>query len=172
MRFLLLALGIFFFSEGNCSDSVSVFAILDLKKVASESLAGKDIEQQIEAANKEARKDLEDLEHTIKSMESSKKPDYDARKIEDMQLILYDMVRKKKYQISEAYRRAISILDGEMKKTIEKICAKAGIKLVVNSEAVIYMTKGCKNITNEVIQELNKVCKNVKVDLKELQESK
>jgi Skp family chaperone for outer membrane proteins len=168
MKFLFIIFGLLYLSEVSCADSGAAFAVLDLKKVASESAAGKDIEKQIEAANNSSKKDLMDLESKIKSMESNKKTDYDTRKIEDMQLILYDMVRTKKYQISDAYKRAIAILDDEMRKIIEKICAKKGIKVVMSSEAVVYMTKECANVTDEVIKGLDAVCKSVKVEIKEL----
>jgi Skp family chaperone for outer membrane proteins len=101
-------------------------------------------------------------------MESDKKSDYDARKIEDMQMILYDMVRSKKYQISEAYSRAVAVLDREMRKVVEKICREKGVKIVVNSEAVVYLSEECSDITQEVIKELDETCKSIKVELKEL----
>jgi Skp family chaperone for outer membrane proteins len=148
-------------------NSASVFAVLDLKKVASESSAGKDIEAQIEAINKESKKDLLDLESKIKSMESNKKSDYDTRKIEELQIILYDMVRTKKYQISEAYRKAIAVLDLEMRKVIKEITTEKGIQIVMNVEAVVYLVKDGYDITAEVINRLNKVCKSVKVTIKD-----
>ncbi|MDR0968287.1 MAG: OmpH family outer membrane protein [Holosporaceae bacterium] len=156
----------FFLFQAECSPAVSIFAALDLKKVASECEAGKDIEKQIEEINQESKKDLKDLETQIKSMESNKKSDYDARKIEDMQMILYDMVRTKKYQISEGYGRAIGVLEKEIKKVVADICKEKGIQIVLNSETIVHMEKNCLDITKETIDRLNKVCKSIKVELK------
>jgi Skp family chaperone for outer membrane proteins len=165
MKFLSIILIFLFFNSG-CADS-SAIAIIDLKKVASESEAGKDIEKQIEKLNEEAKNDLQDLEGKIKSMESNKKSsDYDVRKIEDMQLILYDMVRTKKYHISEAYDKAIVALDQKMKKIIEEICQKESIEITLNSDAVVYFGKNPKDITDRVIARLNEVCKSIKVELR------
>jgi Skp family chaperone for outer membrane proteins len=77
------------------------------------------------------------------------------------------MVRTKKYQISEAYNKAFSVLDEKMKKIINKICKKNDIKIVMNGEAVVYMTKDGMDITNMVIEELDKICSNIKVEIGE-----
>jgi Skp family chaperone for outer membrane proteins len=166
MKFLSIAFAFFLF-QAECADSASAFASLDLKRVASESEAGKSIEKQIEEINQRSKKDLQDLESKIKSMESDKKSDYDARKIEDMQMILYDMLRTKKYQISDAYGEAIAILEKEIKKVVEAVCKEKGIKVVVSSEAIVYIDKKCPDIADEVIKRLNNACKSIKVELKE-----
>ncbi|MDR1982864.1 MAG: OmpH family outer membrane protein [Holosporaceae bacterium] len=171
MRLVLVTLGILLFessyasSAPKCANSASVFVILDLKKVASESVAGKNIESQIEAINKESQKDLLDLESKIKSMESSRKSDYDARKIEELQIMLYDMVRTIKRRIAKAYEDAIAALDQEMRKVISKIAAEKGIEVVINAEAVVYVKNG-HDITEEVINKLNETCKSIKVEIK------
>ncbi|MDR0581139.1 MAG: OmpH family outer membrane protein [Holosporaceae bacterium] len=143
------------------------FAIVDLKKIAAESLAGKSIEEQIKSINDRAKKDLLDLESKVKGMESNKKADYDSRKIEDMQLIMYDMVRSKKYQIAEAYRKAVTTLDEETQKIIAKVCKEKGISVVVNAEAVVYAAVESMDITGEVIKELNERLRSVSVEVKE-----
>ncbi|MDR2781163.1 MAG: OmpH family outer membrane protein [Holosporaceae bacterium] len=143
-------------------------AILDLKRIATESEAGKDIEKQIEKLNQDASKDLEELESQIKLLDSKKKKSAeDSRKIEELQVLLYDMVRTKKYQITEAYKKAVAIVDREMKKIIEKICKKDRYKVVINSDAIVYATQECKDITGDVISELNRHCKEVKVEITE-----
>jgi Skp family chaperone for outer membrane proteins len=154
-------------ASSNPVSLASALAVLDLKKVASASLAGKNIEAQAEEINTESRKDLLDLESKIKSMESNKKSDYDARKIEELQIILYDMVRTKKYQISEAYRKAIAVLDLEMRKVINEIIREKGIKIVMNTEAVVYLVSDGYDITAEVIKKLDAICKTVKVEIKD-----
>ncbi|MDR2106952.1 MAG: OmpH family outer membrane protein [Holosporaceae bacterium] len=161
--FLLLICG-----TVRCIDPVRCFAVLNLKKVASSSLAGKDIERQIEIANRESKKGLLDLEAQIRSMESNKTSEYDARKIEDAQIQLYEMVHDKKYQISEAYKKAVGILDAEMKKVIKEICSEKNLAIVINSEAVVYYSEECPNITDEVIKRLNDACKTIAVELKQL----
>ncbi|MDR0753404.1 MAG: OmpH family outer membrane protein [Holosporaceae bacterium] len=142
-------------------------ATVDWKRVAVESLAGKSIEEQVKSINDHAKKDLLALELKIKEMESNKKADYDSRKIEDMQLILYDMVRSKKYQIAEAYRKAVAMLEEEARKIIAKVCKEKGISVVVNAEAVVYTAAENMDITMEVIKELNGRLQKVNVEVKE-----
>ncbi|MDR2645611.1 MAG: OmpH family outer membrane protein [Holosporaceae bacterium] len=142
-------------------------ATVDWKRVAAESLAGKSIEEQIKSINNRAKKDLLDLESKIKEMESNKKADYDSRKIEDMQLILYDMVRSKKYQIAEAYRKAIATLEEESRKIIAKICKEKGVSVVINAEAVVYVAAESMDITAKVTKELNDRLPSINVEVKE-----
>ncbi|MDR1236353.1 MAG: OmpH family outer membrane protein, partial [Holosporaceae bacterium] len=142
-------------------------AIIDLKKILSESKAGKNIEKQIEKYNNDSKKDLEDLESQLKLLDNKKKKsEEDSRKIEELQVILYEMVRSKKYQIAEAYSKAISVLDKEMRGVIEKICENREIDAVVNGEAVVFTNK-CPDITDEAIKMLDKSCREIKVELTE-----
>jgi outer membrane protein len=142
-------------------------AIVDLKKVASTSMAGNGIDKQITEINNASKKDLIELESKIKSMESNKSQDVDQRKIEDMQLILYDMVSTKKEQISTAYKNAILALEQEINKVIETIAKQEGIRIVLTADAVIYSSNDCIDITQKVIEEVNKNCKEIKVTLKQ-----
>jgi len=168
MKHLLWMAAILFGGQVDCAALGGGVAVVDLKKVASQSLIGQDIDKQIEAANNEAAKGIKDLEEKIKSMESNKKSDYDSRKIEDMQVIMYDMVRTKKYQISEAYRKAVAVLDSDIKSVIQEICVEKNIEMVMVSDAVVYLSSKCPDISDEVINRLNEAKKWIKVEIKEL----
>ncbi|MDR1236000.1 MAG: hypothetical protein LBJ96_03250, partial [Holosporaceae bacterium] len=67
MKKILIIFALFVFqsdckeNENKEKQSVSI-AIIDLKKILSESKAGKNIEKQIEKYNNDSKKDLEDLE--------------------------------------------------------------------------------------------------------------
>jgi Skp family chaperone for outer membrane proteins len=140
-------------------------AVIDLKKVAIKSEAGKYIEKRIAEINDLSKKDLLDLETKIKSMDTVKASETDTRKIEDMQLILYDMVRTKRYQISEAYKKAITILESEIKKAVSYVAEQKGIRVVLASDAVIYRNNDCADITSQVITRVNDICREVSVVL-------
>jgi Skp family chaperone for outer membrane proteins len=126
-----------------------------MRKVISESKAAKSIDDQIKKINENSRNDLKDLESQIKSLDSAKKTDDDSRKIEDMQIMLYDMVRSKKYQISEAHKKAIDVLEGEIKKIIAEICRSKKINMVINKDEMLYYDEGCSDITKEAINKLD-----------------
>ncbi len=149
-------------ASGKTSEQI---AIVDLKKIAIESEAGKYIEKKIEEINDESSKDLLDLEMQIKAIDSNKSSNEDARKIEDMQLSLYETVREKRNQISNAYKKAISELEIEIKKAISHVAKKSGIKIVLAYDAVIYNSDDCVDITEKVIVRLNKTCGKIDVVL-------
>jgi Skp family chaperone for outer membrane proteins len=143
----------------------NAIAIVDMKKIASDSEAGKSIGEQIAKINDASKKDLSELEEKIKSMESDKTRNLDQRKIEDMQLILYDMVSAKKDKIAEAYRVAILTLEEEITKAVACVAKEKGLKVVLTSEAVIFSSESCLNITADVTEKLNENCKEIKVVL-------
>lgn len=146
-------------------DSAKI-AVVDLKKVASESLAGKNVEKQMKTINNESKSDLLELENQIKSMDSNKKSDLDTRKIEELQVMLYDMVREKKYKISEAYQKAISKLDAAIKDSIAAVCKRKKIEIVIAQDAVVYFDKSaCEDVTQDTVKELNNTCPEIKIEL-------
>ncbi|MDR2067871.1 MAG: OmpH family outer membrane protein [Holosporaceae bacterium] len=167
--FFLIFLLLFLENGVNCKESYvsSGIAIVNLKEIALQSKAGKDIEKQISTINDEEKKGLLDLEENIKSLEFNKKSNSDARRIEEAQLMLYDAARQKKSQIAEAYRVAISTLENEIKKIIAKVCQKNSIKIVIANDAVVYADKDCQDITNEVVLGIDVSCPTIKVELKE-----
>lgn len=153
------------FAKEKIDRTYSSIAIIDLKKAAIESEAGKYIEKRIAEINDLSKKDLLELETKIKSMDTVKASESDTRKIEDMQLILYDMIRTKRYQISEAYKKAITILESEIKKAVSYIAKQKGIRTVLASDAVIYRSNDCADITSQVIARINETCREINVIL-------
>ncbi|GHU12650.1 hypothetical protein FACS189449_06700 [Alphaproteobacteria bacterium] len=143
------------------------FAIVKLGTVASRCKAGIDIERQMTEINDQSKKGHLELEDKIKSMEHNKTSDFDNRKIEEMQLILYDMVRTKKQQISDAYRNAISELERVIRQSAETIAVRDGICIAVESDVVVYASKDCRDITEDVIKEVDNTCQSIKVEMKE-----
>ncbi|MBR1734783.1 MAG: OmpH family outer membrane protein [Alphaproteobacteria bacterium] len=142
-------------------EKLQQIAIVDLRRVAAESKAGKGIDSQADDKNKESKKEFSDLEEKIKSMESSKLSGSDPRKIEELQLILYDMVKERRFQISEAYKIAIAKLEEIVKEAIKEIASEKGIDIVLIADAVIFSGVSCKDITVEVIDRVNKKCEHI-----------
>ena len=148
------------------SSNVSLkLAIINLKDVARNSEAGQSIDKQIEEIHNKSKEDLVELENSIKKMDSDVKTDSDERKIEDLQVILYDMTRKKRYQIQAAYKSAIEVLEEEINKVIKEIAEEKGYSLIVLSEAVVYNNFECQDITEEAIERLNNKIPKIKVNI-------
>lgn len=153
-------------ASSTAAKSVTV-AILDLKKVAAKSKAGAGIEEQAAAQNNTSKRELIDLENKIKSMESNKLSGSDPRKIEELQLLLYDMIKEKRFQISEAYRKAIEALESIIKEIVKEICSEKHIDIVITNEAVIYCDERCSDITEEVVKRLNERCEEIVLKVEE-----
>lgn len=147
--------------------TIFVVAIIDIKKVASKSKAGRGIEKQAATQNNTSKKELIDLENKIKSMESSKLSGSDPQKIEELQLLLYDMVKEKRFQISEAYRKAIETLETIIRGIVEEVCTEKHIDVVITNEAVVYSGKNCLDITEEVTKRLDERCEEIILKLDE-----
>jgi Skp family chaperone for outer membrane proteins len=159
MKILSLLLGLVFF---HADVVVANTAVVNLGKALMESKAGRSIKEQIEELNDKAKNDLAVLESKIKDLESSKKSD--DRKIEDMQIALYEMVRAKKYQIAEAYRRAIEKLESKIKEIIHEICTGRNISVVLGREAVVFSGKGCIDLTEDLIRILDQTLPHIDVE--------
>lgn len=145
--------------------SASDVAIVSLKDVAQKSRAGQSIDNQIAEINNKSKEDLLELENNIKKMDSGVKTSSDERKIEDLQVILYDMTKEKRYQIQSAFRNAIEVLEEEIRKVIKEISDERGYSLVLTSEAVVYRTLKCPDITEEAIKRLDDRVPMIKVNM-------
>lgn len=141
--------------------------IVDKRKVASASKAGKSIEQQVADENNHSKKELGDLESKIKSMESNKTTRVDTEKIENLQLILYDMVNERKSKIAVAYEHAISELEKAIDGVIQGICEESKIDVVITAEAVVFKGANCEDITAETIKRLDQKCEYIKLVIDE-----
>lgn len=170
MRYFIAIFAFFVFFVpcifGETSVGTQSIAVIDLKKVAAESQAGKGIEIQVANKNNQSKKDLVDLEDKIKSMEANKLSGSDPRKVEELQLILYDMVKERRFQISEAYRKAISALETIIQESIKEIVDERKIDVVLAADAVVFSEKNCADITNETIKRVDMKCKYIELIVK------
>lgn len=146
--------------------TVQQLAIVDLKKIASQSKAGKNIESRIAEINNKSKIELSELESKIKTLEENRVSDINAgRTADDMLVALYDKVRSERYRISEAYRNAISNLEKEIRKIIATVAQEKKLKIVVISDAVVYSSKDCLDLSDEIVSRMNQECPEIKVTL-------
>ncbi len=178
MRFLkfcvICLLGTLLISESRADEGNSVgvkftaetkLAVVSLKDIAKRSKAGQSVDDQIEEINNKSKKDLLELEDSIKKMDSAVKTSSDERKIEDLQVVLYDMTKEKRYQIQVAYRSAIEALEEEIRKVVKEIADENGYSLIILSDEVVYKAPECPDITEEAIRRLDSRVPSIKVDI-------
>lgn len=142
-----------------------VIAVVNLRKVAAESKAGISIERQISEINDAAKKELQEVESKMKAMEKDKLSESDSRKVEDMQFALYDMVRKKRNQISEAYKKAVCELESAMNSLLKQIAERGDVCMIINSDAVACASSSCCDVTGDVIKQMDETLPYIKVSI-------
>lgn len=149
----------------NSSEKTVKLAVFSITDVAKRSKAGQSIDEQIEEINNKSKKDLLELENSIKKMDSDAKTSSDERKVDDLQVILYDMTKEKRYQIEAAFKSALGVLNEEIRKVVEEIASEKGYSLIVLSEAVFFNSSECPDITEEAIRRLDSRIPEIKVDV-------
>ena len=140
-------------------------AVIDLKRIAAESKAGSSIEERITEINESAKKDLQELESKMKTMENNKLSEDDTRKLEDTQFVLHDMVNAKRSQISDAYKKAVYELELGINKSIEQISTQHNISIVLPTDAVVFVGSHCYDITDDVIKIIDETCPHISVEV-------
>ena len=167
--FVVCMLGTLPIFESGAEPSLSAtnlkLAIIRLNDVARNSSAGRSIDEQIEEIHNKSKEDLLELENSIKKMSSDAKTSSDERKVDDLQAILYNMTREKRYQIQVAYKSAIGVLEKEIRKIVEEIAEEKGYSLIVPSDAVVYSNSECPDVTEEAIKRLDNRVPEIKVDM-------
>ena len=154
------------FSPLNSSSNI---AVIDIDEIFAKSAAGQGINEQIESINNSEKSDLIELEEKIRQKEKTNRTpnEAEARKIEEMQVALYDMTRKRRYRIQQAYQDAMKKLEKCVQDCISKVVERENIKIVLPINVVIYHSNDVINITYDVLQLVNENMSTVKVELKD-----
>lgn len=146
-------------SENSIKTQITI-AIVKMRDVAGTSLAGKGIDEQLRKINEAAKAKLLPLEEQVKKASENMKTD--EVRMEEIQAALYDTIRTERYRISDAADRAIEQLREAMKKAVANVAGREHC-IVLDSEAVLF--GDVKDITKDVVDELNKICPKVEVKL-------
>jgi Skp family chaperone for outer membrane proteins len=147
-------------------------AVIDIEKISKEAVVVKNVakiiskkrdEFQLEVTKKEKK-----LEKEGKEIESQKNY-LSKEKLEDKQKDfikkvdeLKDFATKRDKSLKAAYSDAIKEVNEKVGEIVAKIAEEKGLALVIPTSQVVYSVDGL-DITNEVINQLNKKIKKVKV---------
>ncbi len=152
----------------------AVIAIIDSRMVRFNSAAGKDIQSQLDKIRKkfqveitEQEKKLKAEEATLKSQRSIlPKESYDA-KVRDFQnkvLTVKREVQIKNKQLEAALGSAQNELQRALKPILQKILKEHKATMIMDASLVIEKSAGL-DVTTSVIEALDQVLPNVKVEL-------
>lgn len=154
----------FYNKAKNTTDKI---VIVNLKRILSEVKVGVGIEKQVIGINRSASQEITDLENKMKSMETNKRTEADVKKIEETQLMIYDVIRSKRLSIESGYKNALRALDTAVKQHIDRIAKEKSFPVVLDSDAIVTYTKeACCDITDDVIKSVDMSCDPIKIELK------
>lgn len=137
------------------------FVVVRMKDVATNCLAGKDIDEQLKKINESAKARLMPLEERAKKV--TENVNVDEVRTAEIHAALYDTIRTERYQISDAADRAIEKLRENMKRAIANIAKRCNY-VVFDNEAILF-GENVKDITDNVVEELNVICPHIEVTL-------
>ena len=168
-------------AEAEADRSAPVILILNQNQVLSQTKAGKSIKPQLEALQKTAGDELnEEVSKLTKEAEDLKKQKgllsdevwtQKAQQIAVKQNNLPVLREVKLRELSLSEQKAVNEINTVMRPILKKIVEKNGATLLLERSAVMYASQET-DITQEVINEIDKKLKSVKVervDLAELQ---
>lgn len=150
-----------------------VILVLDQSQVIAQSKAGQSMAPQLKKLQEEANKELNaELEKLNKEAEDLKKQKdlmaedvwvEKAKQLNAKQNNLPAIREVKVRELQLAEQKALSKIDEAMKPILREIVDQRGATLMLDRSAVMYAAPET-NITAEVISELDKVLKSVKVE--------
>lgn len=150
-----------------------IILVLDQSQVIAQSKAGQSMAPQLKKLQEEANKELNaELEKLNKEAEDLKKQKdlmaedvwvEKAKQLNAKQNNLPAIREVKVRELQLAEQKALSKIDEAMKPILREIVDQRGATLMLDRSAVMYAAPET-NITAEVISELDKVLKSVKVE--------
>lgn len=147
-------------------------AIVNVQRILKEASANKDINEQMK--NKQAsyqksfdKKDQELREEDKKIAKSRSVISQEAYqdqvgKFKEKVTKIQQDAQKKRTELDKAYSNALSKVNDEMLKVISKLSEEQGFTVAIPASQVLFVSTG-KDITNEVISQLDKKLPKVKV---------
>lgn len=170
--FLLLLGGPFFWFMKERPPAVAtppsqnfLFGVINTKRIKEEARIFQKASQYIEAQHQKIHEEIFKQENEIRTrieMLKKKKADQEEKKNIDQKIIdVEKMVKEKKEALTEIFDKMSKGLEENLQAAINKIAKARGLHCVLNkfiqeTQSVFYLLDASMDITNDVIQELNK----------------
>ncbi|MBT7248835.1 MAG: OmpH family outer membrane protein [Rhodospirillaceae bacterium] len=156
------------------SDAIPLkIAILDLDAIRRQSIAVKDIRDQITGYRKGFQADIQKEEDALRSanQELAKKRTIlsseafakERRQFEQKVISVQKLVQKSKLNLDRAQAKAMLALEKKLNAVISDIADKQGVSIVMQRRHIILVARNL-DITNEVLTRLNAELKKVPVE--------
>lgn len=155
-------------------------AVVDIQKIVQESTATKDIQKQIEKKKNEFQASINKQEESLMKQDqelSKQKASLSADKFEEKRKEFKTKVaqtqrdvQKKRAQLESAYADALAKVQKSVLEIIKGMASDKGFTLALPSSQVLYY-HGTMDISDEVLEKLNKQLPKVDVSVKDIKEN-
>lgn len=167
-------------SPARAEDAVKV-AVVDIQKIVGQSTATKDIQKQIEKKKNEFQSQINKQEEALMKEDqelSKQKASLSADKFEEKRKEFKNKVaqtqrdvQKKRTQLESAYADALAQVQKSVLDIIKGMADDKGFTLALPSSQVLYYHGGM-DISDEVLEKLNKDLPKVDVTVKDIKSDK
>lgn len=150
-------------------------AVVDVIALQTDSKAGKSIKTQVDKIKESYKKEFEakekelqgSQEALIKEQEKMPKDEFVKKAQEFQQKIVTanQALQEKQRSADKAVGEALEKLRNEIIKVVGKVSSENNYSLVLPRQSVFYFDKSM-NITDEILKQLDKNVKDIKVDVK------
>lgn len=150
------------------------FAIIDIQKILEESKAAKSAKDQVSRLKKkyadQAKKGITQLkkeEEAIKKQQKALAPEAFAQKVQTFQK-KYQEGKKEAFKkgkiVEAAYAKTLGLIKDNVVKIVAEIAEERKIDLILSKGQILYARNGVE-ITDEIIERLNKKLKTVTINV-------
>lgn len=152
------------------------FAVVDVQKILEESDAAKAVEKQLKSHRETLQAEFSKHEDDLRSKEkdllekrsSLSQEDFakEGEKFEEQLLETRKLVQKRKQALEKAINLTRAKLQTEIVKIVSEIAEKEGYQVVFSKKQIVIVEKAI-DITDEVMDRINKSIPNLDLDIKE-----
>lgn len=168
-------------NSSNSQFEVKTLAIVDLKKIVDDSKAAKSAQEEVEKLQKTYIKEAEKEEAKLKKREEQLLKQKKAlseeafiNNVKEFQNRIKDghkEVVKKRRILEASYLKALEMIKEETYKVVEKIAKQKNIDVVIPKSQLLFAKEGL-DISDEVLEQLNKDLAKVNINVEKAKEDK
>ena len=178
--FALMAYSPLVFSDDNKNNSekpqhvLKKFAVIDLKRIVNESKAAKSADKEVKKIQKSYIAQIDKEEANLKKRESqllnqkkAMSEEAFAKKVQEFQKRVQkekEETIKKRRILEAAYIKSLDVVKKEVTEIAGEIAIREGFDFIIPKSQLLFY-KGAADISDEVLNELNKRLEKVNIDI-------
>jgi Skp family chaperone for outer membrane proteins len=153
----------------------ATIAIVDADYLMNESVAAKDIKQQMKSQRDQFQGEYKAAEGLLKKEEQGlieKRKNLTEEEFKKQVMALQKKMsdeqtrfQKKKQGLDKGFSEALKTLQKEIGLTIQQVAKEKNIEMVLSKQSILYAAAGQIELTEEVLAKLNERVKTVKVKI-------